>query len=32
MVRLILGKEDIKVIDDASDALAGAIMAINERY
>ena len=32
MVRLILGKQDIKVIDDASDALAGAIMAINERY
>jgi crossover junction endodeoxyribonuclease RuvC len=32
MVRLILGKQDIKVIDDASDALAGAIMAVNERY
>lgn len=27
MVRLILGKQDIKVIDDASDALALAIMA-----
>jgi crossover junction endodeoxyribonuclease RuvC len=32
MVRLILGKNDLKVIDDASDALAGAIMAVNERY
>lgn len=32
MVRLILGKKDLKVIDDASDALAGAIMAVNERY
>ncbi len=32
MVRLILGKHDLKVIDDASDALAGAIMAVNERY
>jgi crossover junction endodeoxyribonuclease RuvC len=31
MVRLILGKQDLKVIDDASDALAGAIMAVNER-
>ena len=27
MVRLILGKQDLKVIDDASDALALAIMA-----
>jgi crossover junction endodeoxyribonuclease RuvC len=32
MVRLTLGKHDLKVIDDASDALAGAIMAVNERY
>jgi crossover junction endodeoxyribonuclease RuvC len=32
MVRLLLGKNDLKVIDDASDALAGAIMAANERY
>lgn len=32
MVRLLLGKQDLKVIDDASDALAGAIMAVNERY
>lgn len=32
MVRLILGKQDLKIIDDASDALAGAIMAANERY
>ena len=32
MVRLLLGKNDLKVIDDASDALAGAIMAVNERY
>ena len=31
MVRLILGKHDLKVIDDASDALAGAIMAANDR-
>ncbi|MGB7957455.1 MAG: crossover junction endodeoxyribonuclease RuvC [Minisyncoccia bacterium] len=31
MVRLLLGKNDLKVIDDASDALAGAIMALNER-
>ena len=27
MVRLILGKHELKIIDDASDALAGAIMA-----
>jgi crossover junction endodeoxyribonuclease RuvC len=32
MVRLLLGKNDLKVIDDASDALAGAIMAANEKY
>jgi crossover junction endodeoxyribonuclease RuvC len=32
MVRLILGKQDLKIIDDASDALAGAIMAVNDRY
>jgi crossover junction endodeoxyribonuclease RuvC len=32
MVRLILGKHELKMIDDASDALAGAIMAANERY
>ena len=32
MVRLILGENDLKMIDDASDALAGAIMAVNERY
>ncbi len=31
MVRLILGQHDLKIIDDASDALAGAIMAANER-
>ncbi len=31
MVRLILGKQNLKVIDDASDALAGAIMAVNDR-
>jgi len=31
MVRLMLGKHDLKVIDDASDALAGALMAVNER-
>jgi crossover junction endodeoxyribonuclease RuvC len=31
MVQLLLGKQDLKVIDDASDALAGAIMAVNER-
>jgi crossover junction endodeoxyribonuclease RuvC len=31
MVRLILGKHDLKVIDDASDALAIAIVAIGER-
>jgi crossover junction endodeoxyribonuclease RuvC len=31
MVRLLLGKQDIKIIDDASDALAGAIMAVNEK-
>ena len=30
MVRLILGKHDLKVIDDASDALAGAIMAADD--
>ncbi len=29
MVRLILGKRDLKVIDDASDALAIAIMGTN---
>ena len=29
MVRLILGEHDLRVIDDASDALAGAIMAAN---
>lgn len=32
MVRLILGKHDLKVIDDASDALALAILASNRRY
>ncbi len=32
MVRLILGKHDLKIVDDASDALAGAIMAANERW
>jgi crossover junction endodeoxyribonuclease RuvC len=31
MVRLILGKNDLRVIDDASDALALAIMASNDR-
>lgn len=31
MVRLMLGKQDLKIIDDASDALAGAIMAANAR-
>ena len=30
MVKLILGKQDFKVIDDASDALAVAIVASNE--
>ena len=30
MVRLILGKHDLKVIDDASDALAMAIVAVGE--
>lgn len=30
MVRLTLGKPDLAVIDDASDALALAIMALNE--
>ena len=30
MVRLILGEHDLRVIDDASDALAGAIMAVND--
>lgn len=30
MVKLILGKQDLKVIDDASDALALAIVASNE--
>jgi crossover junction endodeoxyribonuclease RuvC len=29
MVKLILGKPDLKIIDDASDALAIAIMGIN---
>ncbi len=32
MVRLILGKNDIDVIDDASDALALAILACGKRY
>jgi crossover junction endodeoxyribonuclease RuvC len=32
MVRLILGKNDINVIDDASDALALAILACGTRY
>jgi Holliday junction resolvasome RuvABC endonuclease subunit len=32
MVRLILGKKDLKVIDDASDALALAIFCSGERY
>jgi crossover junction endodeoxyribonuclease RuvC len=32
MVRLLLNNHNLKVIDDASDALAGAIMAANERY
>lgn len=31
MVRLILGEHDLKIIDDASDALAIAIMGTNER-
>jgi len=31
-VRLLLNNHNLKVIDDASDALAGAIMAANERY
>lgn len=31
MVRLILGKNDLKVIDDASDALALAILASGDR-
>ena len=31
MVRLILGKHDLAVIDDASDALALAIMALGDR-
>ena len=31
MVRLILGKHDLAVIDDASDALAIAILASNDR-
>ena len=31
MVQLILGKHDLKMIDDASDALAIAIMAANDR-
>ena len=30
MVRLILGKHDLRVIDDASDALAMAIVAAGE--
>ena len=30
MVRLILGKHDLKVIDDASDALAMAIVAVGD--
>jgi len=32
MVRLILAKKDLKVIDDASDALALAIFCSGERY
>ena len=32
MVRLMLGKNDLKVIDDASDALALAILASSVRY
>jgi len=32
MVRLILGKQDLKVIDDASDALALAILSTAARY
>lgn len=32
MVRLILGKNELRVIDDASDALALAILAGNTRY
>ena len=32
MVQLILGKKDLKVIDDASDALALAIFCSGERY
>lgn len=32
MVRLILDKSDLKVIDDASDALALAIFSASERY
>lgn len=32
MVRLILNKSDLKVIDDASDALALAIFSAGERY
>lgn len=31
MVRLILGKQDLKVIDDASDALALAILSTGDR-
>jgi crossover junction endodeoxyribonuclease RuvC len=32
MIRLILGEKDLKVIDDASDALALAIFCSGERY
>src|SRR6202035_2115858 len=32
MVKLILGKHDLDVIDDASDALALAILACGKRY
>jgi Holliday junction resolvasome RuvABC endonuclease subunit len=31
MVRLILGKQDLTVIDDASDALALAILSTGDR-
>jgi crossover junction endodeoxyribonuclease RuvC len=31
MVRLILGKQDLKIIDDASDALALAILSTGDR-
>lgn len=32
MVQLLLGRRDLDIIDDASDALAIAIMATNDRY